>query len=200
MERIIEKILFLAALVSVTITILIFGFMLILGLPLLQEGHFLSILSGEWLPNQNLFGVYPMVIGTLSIAFSAMLFSIPLSLGCSILITVFSGNRISRFLKGIVQVMTGIPTVVYGFTGIFLIVPFIRELFEKGSGMCILSASLLLAIVISPTMILLFIDSFSRVPTSYTDAIDAIGGSRSQKLLFVIKLSGFNGPHNPKKG
>ncbi len=185
-EYIIEKWLFLAALISVSVTILIFGFMFILGLPLIQDGHFFSILSKEWLPDREIYGIYPMIVGTLSIAFLALLFSIPLSLGCAILITIFSGKKLSRLLKWIVQMMTGIPTVIYGFVGIFLIVPFIREIFENGSGMCILSASLLLSILISPTMILLFSDSFSQVPKSYTDAVDALGGSRSQKILFVI--------------
>ncbi len=186
LQRTIEKLLFIAAVASVSITIFIFGFMIYLGFPLIQGGHFFSMLSGEWVPDREMFGIYPMIIGTLSIAFLALVFSIPLSLGCAILITIFSGKKISRFLKWIVQMMTGIPTVIYGFAGIFLIVPFIRETFENGSGMCILSASLLLAILISPVMILLFSDSFSQVPKLYTDAIDAIGGSRSQKLLFVI--------------
>lgn len=186
MERITEKWLFFAALISVSITILIFVFMFILGLPLIQEGRFFFLLSNGWLPDRNIFGIYPMIVGSLSIAFLALMFSIPLSLGCAVLITVFSGQKIARFLKWIVQMMTGIPTVIYGFAGIFLIVPFIREIFENGSGMCVLSASLLLAILISPTMILLFSDSFSRVPKPYMDAVDALGGNRAQKLLFVI--------------
>lgn len=186
MEKTVEKLLFLAALFSVTITLLIFGFMVILGLPLILEGHFLSILSDKWLPHQGLFGIYPMVIGSLSIAFLAIIISIPVSLGCAILITLHSKNWISRFLKGVIQLMTGIPTVAYGFAGIFLIVPLIREFFQRGSGMCILSAALLLAVLISPTMILFFTDSFARVPKSYTDAVDALGGSRVQKLIFMI--------------
>lgn len=187
MERIVEKLLFSSAVISALLTLLIFGFMMILGFPLIREGHFLSILSTrEWLPDHNIYGIYPMIIGTLSIAFLTLIFSIPLSLGCSILLSVFSGNVFSRLLKGVVRIMTGIPTVIYGFTGIFLIVPFVREIFEKGSGMCILSASLLLSILISPTMILFFSDAFSRVPKSYINAIDALGGSRLQKLLFVI--------------
>ncbi len=176
----------MAAVISVSITIFIFGFMLFLGLPLIQEGRIFSILTGIWIPHQNFFGIYPMIVGTLSIAFLALMFSIPLSLGCAVLITFFSGKTVSRLLKWIIQMMTGIPTVIYGFVGIFLIVPFIRELFENGSGMCILGASLLLAILISPTMILLFSDSFSQVPGRYTDAVDALGGNRSQKLLYVI--------------
>ncbi len=186
MEKIVEKLLFLAALISVTATLLIFGFMVILGLPLIQKGHFLSIISAGWMPHQGLFGIYPMVIGSLSIAFLAIMISIPVSLGCAMLVTLYSTHWISRFLKGVVQLMTGIPTVVYGFAGIFLIVPLIREFFQRGSGMCILSAALLLAVLISPTMILFFTDSFARVPKAYTDAVDALGGSRVQKLIFVI--------------
>ena len=186
MEKIVEKLLFLAALISVTATLLIFGFMVILGLPLIQKGHFLFIISAGWMPHQGLFGIYPMVIGSLSIAFLAIMISIPVSLGCAMLVTLYSTHWISRFLKGVVQLMTGIPTVVYGFAGIFLIVPLIREFFQRGSGMCILSAALLLAVLISPTMILFFTDSFARVPKAYTDAVDALGGSRVQKLIFVI--------------
>ena len=185
MEKTVEKLLFLAALFSVAVTLFIFGFMVILGLPLIREGHFLSIISADWMPHQGLFGIYPMVIGSLSIAFLAIMISIPVSLGCAMLVTLYSTHWISRFLKGVVQLMTGIPTVVYGFAGIFLIVPLIREFFQRGSGMCILSAALLLAVLISPTMILFFTDSFARVPKAYTDAVDALGGSRVQKLLFV---------------
>jgi len=193
LKRSIENLLFLAALISVSVTVLIFGFMFSLGLPLIREGHFFSILSQPWLPNQEIFGIYPMIVGTLSIAFLALLFSIPLSMGCAILISILSGTKPARLLKWIVRVMTGIPTVIYGFAGIFLLVPFIREMFKNGSGMCILSASLLLSILISPTMILFFVDSFSRVPKSYTDAIDALGGNKAQKILFIIIPCSFRG-------
>lgn len=193
MERTIEKLFLGAAVISVLATVFIFGFMFFLGLPLFREGDFFSMLSSTWMPDRNLFGIYPMIAGTLSIAFIAMIFSIPLSLGCSILITYYTGSRLSVCLKWTVRMMTGIPTVVYGFAGIFLIVPFIREIFEKGSGMCILSASLLLAILVSPTMIIFFTDSFSQVPKSYVDAVDAIGASRTQKIIFVIIPHSFRG-------
>lgn len=82
--------------------------------------------------------------------------------------------------------MTGIPTVIYGFVGIFLLVPIIREIFKSGSGMCILSASLLLSILVCPTMILIFTDSFDQVPKPFLDAVDALGGNKAQKVLYVI--------------
>ncbi len=186
LERVVEKLLFSAAVISVSITVLIFGFMVILGLPLIQEGHFFTVLFKPWLPDKGVYGIFPMIVGTVWIAFSALLFAIPLSLGCAALISVLDKGRFSRVLKRTVHAMTGIPTVIYGFVGIFLLVPFIRELFEAGSGLCILSASLLLAVLISPTMILFFSDSFDRVPKSYLDAVDALGGSCVQKLLFVV--------------
>ena len=82
--------------------------------------------------------------------------------------------------------MTAIPTVIYGFVGIFLLVPLVRELFLKGSGMCILSAAIMLSVLISPTMILFFVDSFARVPQSDLNAVDALGGNTVQKFFYVV--------------
>jgi len=181
-----EKLLFFAAVISGSVAVLIFGFMVVLGFPLIQEGHFFTLLFQLWLPDQGVFGLYPMIIGTLSIALFALLLALPLSLGCASLISVLSDGKFAGLLHRTVQIMTGIPTVIYGFVGIFLLVPFIRELFLTGSGMCILSAAMLLAILISPTMILLFSDSFARVPRAYLDAVDALGGNKVQKLLYVV--------------
>jgi len=185
-EKLIEKLLFFSAAVSASVTILIFGFLVILGLPIIKGGHFFHLLTEPWSPYDGMYGIYPMVIGTLSIAFLGVLFGFPLSLGCASLISVLGPKPVRRFLKKVVQLMTGIPTVIYGFVGIFLLVPFIRELFQEGAGMCVLSASLMLAVLVSPTMILFFIDSFDQVPKSYLDAVDSIGGSRIQKFLYVI--------------
>ena len=185
-EKMIEKLLLLSVSVSVLLTILILGFMVILGLPLFEGGLFFDLLTKPWSPHQGLYGIYPMVLGTLAIAFLGVLFGFPLSLGCASLISVLGPKTVSSFLKRIVQLMTGVPTVIYGFVGIFLLVPFIRELFQAGSGMCVLSASLMVAILVSPTMILFFSDSFNQVPKSYLNAVDSLGGSRVQKFLYVV--------------
>jgi len=185
-EKLIEKVLLLSASVSAALTILILGFMVVLGLPLLKGGLFFDLLAQPWSPRQELYGIYPMVMGTLAIAFLGVLFAFPLSLGCASLISVLGPRPVGLFLKRIVQFMTGVPTVIYGFVGVFLLVPFIRELFQAGSGMCVLSASLMLAVLVSPTMILFFSDSFNQVPSSYLNAVDALGGSRVQKLLYIV--------------
>ena len=185
-EKLIEKLLLFSTAISILLTIFILGFMVILGLPLMKGGLFFDLFTEPWSPHQGLYGIYPMVLGTLAIAFLGVLVGFPLSLGCASLISVLGPRPVSRFLKKVVQLMTGVPTVIYGFIGIFLLVPFIRELFHAGSGMCILSASLMLAILISPTMILFFSDSFDQVPETYLNAVDSLGGSGVQKFLYVV--------------
>jgi phosphate transport system permease protein len=116
----------------------------------------------------------------------SLVVAFPLSLGCSFLIATIAPKAMSRGFRRLIELMTGIPTVIYGFVGIFLLVPIIRELFQQGSGLCILTASLVLGLMISPTMTLFFCDSFDRIPRSYLDAAEALGASPTQKLLYVM--------------
>jgi len=189
----IEKVFFLAALISASISIIILIFMIILGLPLFKGGFFLHVLTQPWAPDHQLYGISSMVIGTLAIAFLALLLAFPLSFGTSILISIIKPPILSQLLEKIVQFMTGIPTVVFGFIGIFLLTPFMREHLSRGSGRCILSASLMLAVLIVPTMILFFTNSFDRIPTSWLTAADALGCNQMQKFLYVILPNSLKG-------
>lgn len=184
-EKQIEKVFLFAALFSALTTFSIFIFLFILGLPLLTGGHFLSLLTQPWAPHLKQFGIFPMIAGTLVISLLSMLVAFPVSLGCSIIIHVRSRTLFSRVLGKSVALMTGIPTVIYGFVGIFLLVPLVRELFDSGSGLCVLSTVFMVSLLIAPTMILFFCDSFARVPRSYGDAVLAVGGSDIQKFLYV---------------
>lgn len=184
-ERGAEKIFLLSTIISSSITLLILGFMAFMALPLLRGGLF-YLLTEPWAPQQGLYGIYPMILGTAVISLLSLLFAFPLSLGCSFLISSIGPKSLSAAFRRMVQMMTGIPTVIYGFVGIFLLVPVIRELFQSGSGMCIFTASLMLGVLIAPTMILFFCDSFDRVPRSYIDAADSLGANRAQTLLYVI--------------
>jgi phosphate transport system permease protein len=185
-EKLIEKSFFIAAVFCAALTIMVFVFMMILSLPLFKGGLFFEIIRSPWNPEHGIFGIYPMLIGTFSIVLLSVCWAFPISIGSSALISAIAPARFAKFFKKTIQMMTGIPTVIYGFVGVFLLVPFIREMFEAGTGMNIFSASLMLAIVISPTMIIIFTDSFENIPTSYTAAVDALGGSAVQKLLYVI--------------
>ncbi len=188
--------LFLASLICVLVTVSIFLFMITLGFPLFEEGLFFSSLGQMWRPDKGIYGIYPMIVGTLSIAFTGVVIAFPVSLGASALITGIAGNRISFVLKTTIEMMIGIPTVVYGFVGVFLLVPFIREFFSSGSGMCILSASIMLALLISPTMIKVFSESFNQIPFETRLAVDAMGGTSTQKFLYLILPSSYRGIAN----
>ncbi|MCK5096591.1 MAG: ABC transporter permease subunit [Desulfobacteraceae bacterium] len=175
-----------ASILCAAITLLILGFMIVLSFPIFSEGLFFNMLTKPWSPDQGLFGLGPMIIGTICIALLSLIISFPVSLGCSFFVGILNPGGFGRHFKKIVELMTAIPTVIYGFAGIFLLVPLVRELFLKGSGMCILSAAIMLAILISPTMILFFVQSFKTVPQNYLNAVDALGGNTAQKFFYVI--------------
>ena len=177
---------FIAALVSLCVSVGMVLFMVVLGLPLLREGHFFSMLASPWDVAGGVYGLYPMILGTGIIATLALAFGFPLSLGAAALISGLAPPSLAAFLRKAVQTMTGIPTVVYGFIGVFLLVPLVRNLFGHGSGMGILSASLLLAVLVSPTMILTFADSFDQVPETSRTAAQALGATPVQAFLYVV--------------
>jgi phosphate transport system permease protein len=179
--------LFLITAISVgLLTVAVFFFLFFFGLPLLRSGQFAELLFSSWAPDKGLYGIYPMLTASLTLAILSMLMSFPLSLGVSFLITALAPARLKRILLGLVRVMTGIPTVVYSFAALFLLVPVMRNLMGHGTGMSILTAAPVLALVTAPTMILFFVGSFNKVSASYTLAADALGGSRVQKLLYVV--------------
>jgi len=184
-EKIIEKLFSGAALISAITTAAILLFLLVPIVPLLQQGDFLALMWQPWDPQAGQFGIYPMIVGTTIISSLALFFAFPLSLGCATLITVEEKSWLAHLLNKIVTLMTGIPTVIYGFVGIFLLVPLLRNSFDAGSGMCILAASLMLTLLVSPTMILIFRDSFASGPSSYNTAVLSLGGSKTQHFLYI---------------
>jgi phosphate transport system permease protein len=192
-ETLLEIFLFLAAAAIVAVTVLIFGFMGVLALPLFNKALLIQMITQPWLPDKGIYGIAPMMAGTLLISLPAVVMAFPLSVGAAALMSVISPFGFGRWLKKGVHLMTGIPTVIYGFIGVFLLVPIIRSMTYAGSGFCILSASLLLSILISPTLILFFSESFERVPRSYLEAVDALGANRAQKFLFVILPNAWRG-------
>lgn len=191
-ENIARNVFFLCTIAGAVVISSILLFMIALGLPLFKESSFFSVWTGSWDPYQGLYGILPMIIGTLWIALPATALALPLSMGTAFVITILGGSRLRKTLGALVRFMTGIPTVVYGFVGIFLLVPLIREGFG-GAGMCVLAASIVLAILISPTMILFFSDSLTSVNPVDVRAAKALGADRVQRLLYVILPKAFGG-------
>jgi phosphate transport system permease protein len=185
-ETIAHTVFFWAAWLSAASTLMVFVFMGVLGYPILRDGLLWKMLSAPWSPVHQSYGIRSMIAGTLWIAIPGMLLAAPLSLGCAVLISVVAPRGIGRLLHNVVHWMTGIPTVVYGFVGIFLLVPLVRQIFGHGSGLCALSAALMLAVLVAPTMILFFIQGLAQVPRSYLTAAAALGATPVQRLVYVM--------------
>jgi len=186
-KEFLSKSLFLGAcLLSAGITLGILGFMVALAYPLFAQGMFWDMLIQPWSPGKGLFGVGPMITGTFCIASLAVGVSVPISFGVACFVGILHPRGKGKILKSVVEAMTSVPTVIYGFVGVFLLVPLVRTLFSGGSGMCILSAGIMLGILVSPTMILFFAQSFTLVPKNHLDAADALGANTVQKLFYVV--------------
>jgi phosphate transport system permease protein len=185
-ETFAHTVFFSAAWLSAGFTVLVFAFMAVLGYPILRDGLLVNMLTGPWAPGHQSYGIQPMIIGTLWIASNGLILATPLSLGCAVLIHVIAPRGFGRFLHTVVHWMTGIPTVVYGFVGIFLLVPLVRQIFDHGSGMCSLTAALMLAVLIAPTMILFFVQGLAQVPRGYLMAAAAMGASPIQSLVYIM--------------
>ena len=164
----------------------IFAMMLWLSWPLLTGGQLFDLFLGHWSPSHNQYGIFPMIVGSLSVSLVALCISFPLCLGTALMATTLAPRRLRLVIIGCVRLMAGIPTVAYGFVAIFLLVPFMREHVTGGSGLNLLTASIILALLIAPTMIVLFVSGIQNVPQQYSIAMDALGLRPIQKTLYLL--------------
>lgn len=174
-----------AAFGSALLTAAIFVILYLLSLPLLSQGTLWTVLWQPWDPQHGSFGIYPMVVTSLSSAFVAIAISTPLCFGCALFITQYGPRNIRRWMLNLVRLMGSIPTVVYGFTALFLLVPRMREALG-GSGLNIATASLILALLIAPTLILFFVDSITQSSQRDCHTVTALGGTRAQVIRHAV--------------
>ena len=185
-ELIVEKGLMIIAILSVIIILLIIGFILIEGMPAIEHIGFFNFLFGmEWEPKRGIYGVLPMIIGTLEMMAISLIIAIPLSVGCAIFITEYANNTMKKILKPTIQSLAGIPSVIYGFFGLVVLVPFIREHFG-GTGFSLIAAAIILAIMILPTIISVTEDAIMAVPGSFKEASLGLGATKWQTIYKVI--------------
>ncbi len=192
-RRLAKALLATAAGLGAGVTLAIFVFMLVMGIDIFRTGHPLSLLHQTWAPARGIYGVLPMLAGSSAIAGLALLLAFPLSLGCTAFICLFAPPTIGGLMRRLIYLLTGVPTVIYGFVGLFVLVPLVRQLFAHGSGFCILSAALLLALLICPTMIMFFTSALEGVPQSFLMAADALGATAVQKFVFVMLPNAWRG-------
>lgn len=185
-EKVMKLLFFLTALVSIAAVILICIFLFASGIPAIKEiGVFKFLLGTSWKPANNLYGILPMIVGSLYVTAGALVIGVPIGILTAVFMARFAPRSIYAPLKAAVNLMAGIPSVVYGFFGLVVLVPFIREAFG-GRGMSVLTASVLLGLMILPTIISVSETSIRAVPESYYEGGLALGASHERSVFFTV--------------
>jgi phosphate ABC transporter permease protein PstC len=185
-EIVVEKVLTLLAYSSIAILFLITFFIFSEGLPFLVKTGVWKMLSGhDWAPTKGSFGLLPMILGSLLVTGGAMLLGVPLGLACAVFLVEFSKPRVRRILKPTIELLAGIPSVVYGFLGVLILVPLIRDNLG-GPGLSLLAGSIILGVMILPTVISISIDALEAVPRTYREGSLALGATTWQTVHMVV--------------
>ena len=185
-EKLIEKILMVLAFSAISLLLLITIFIFREGFPIiLKSGIMDFLLSTKWAPTKGHFGIFSMIISSISVTLGAMVLGIPLSLACAITLAEFSPPRLMTVLKPTIELLAGIPSVVYGFLGVILLVPLVRD-YLGGPGLSLLTASVILSIMILPTITSISIDALQAVPLLYKEGALAMGATHWQAVRYVI--------------
>lgn len=187
MEKTFEGIFFLSAFLSIVAIIVICIFIFANGLPFITKQGPISFLFGQdWSPSNNpaSYGILPMIVGSVVITFGALILGVPVGILTSLFLVYFCPTVIYRPLKSAVNLMAAIPSIVYGFFGLQLLVPWIRTF--GGNGMGVLTASILLGIMILPTIIILSESALRAVPKHYYTGSLALGATHERTVLKVM--------------
>ncbi len=206
-EGLYESIFLGIATISIICVLVICGFLFARGVPVIFEiGVFDFIFNSEWRPTADpaQFGILPMIVGSLYITFGAIIIGVPVGILTAVFITKYCPKKLYKVLKPMIELMAGIPSIIYGFFGITVVVPYVREFFnaiyywgyiDRGidffkhfatNGQSILTASILLAFMILPTIINLSESAIRAVPSFYYEGARALGATHENGIFKVV--------------
>ena len=184
-EKVMRIIFMLSATVSILAVIVICYFLAGQGLPAMVEIGVSDFLTGTlWKPLEGHFGIFPMIVGSIYVTAGAIILGVPVGLLCAIFMAKFCPKRLYSVLKPAVDLLAGIPSIVYGFFALMVIVPVVQEL-TGTSGKGILTASIMLAIMILPTIVSVSEASIRAVPESYYEGSLALGATHERSVFFA---------------
>lgn len=185
-EEIMRLVFLRAACASIALVAMICVFLFGNGLPTIGKIGVTEFFLGEtWRPNNDLYGILPMILGSAYVTLGAIVVGVPIGILTAVFMARFCPDSMYRFLKPAVELLAGIPSVVYGFFGLVVMVPFIRDNIG-GTGSSMLTASLLLAMMILPTLISVAEAALRAVPNSYYEGALALGAGHVRSVFFTI--------------
>lgn len=185
-ESLMRIVFMLCACFSIFAVAMICIFLFANGVPAIAEIGAGKFLGGTvWRPLQDLFGILPMIVGSIYVTAGAIIVGVPIGILCAVFMARFCPKRLHRFLKPAIELLAGIPSIVYGFFGLVVIVPVMQKIFG-GSGKSILTASILLGIMILPTIIGVAESALRAVPDSYYEGALALGATHERSVFKAV--------------
>lgn len=185
-ETTMKYVFLLTACLSIVSVLLICVFLFANGIPGMAKIGFLDFLTGtKWKPGNDIYGIFPMILGSIYVTAGAIIVGVPIGLLCAIFLARFCPEKLYKVLKPAVNLLAGIPSIVYGFFGLVVIVPIMQQLFG-GNGKGILTASILLGIMILPTIISVTESSLRAVPENYYEGSLALGATHERSVFRVV--------------
>lgn len=184
-EKIMHALFLLCACVSILAVVVICVYLFGTGIPAMADVGFFKFLFGtEWRPDAESWGIFPMIIGSVLVTGIAILIGVPIGVLCAVFMSFYCPKKLYKFVKPAINLLAGIPSIVYGFFGVMVLVPFIRNVFG-GSGKSLLTAGILLGIMILPTIIKTTEASLNAVPASYYEGSLALGATHERSVFFA---------------
>jgi len=185
-EKYIEKALLVIALSSISALALIAFFIFKEGLPLIWKvGVYDFILGDRWVPSKSEFGIFAMIVGSFWVTLGSLLLGVPLGLACAIFLSEWTPAWAAVILRPTIQLLAAIPSVIFGFWGLIVLVPLVRN-YLGGPGLSILSGSLILGFMILPTIISISEDALKALPPAYKAGALALGATHWQAIWRVM--------------
>ncbi len=185
-EKVAEVTLTVIGLCSVAVLGLIILFIFRESLPAFATVGFFKFITGTtWAPGKGIYGILPMIAGSIAVTAGALVVGMPLGLGSAIYLSEFASKKTAQVLKPTIELLAGIPSVVFGFIGLTVLVPFIRDRLG-GPGFSVLASSLVLGIMILPTMTSISYDALRVVPQAYREGMLAVGATSWQTVKMVV--------------
>ncbi|MEF9922188.1 MAG: phosphate ABC transporter permease subunit PstC [Anaerovoracaceae bacterium] len=185
-EKLMKMVFLFSACISIIAVILICVFMFGKGIPAIQEiGIFQFLFTTTWKPLNDIYGILPMIVGSLYVTAGAIIIGVPIGILCATYMAKFCPKRIYRIMKPAVDLLAGIPSIVYGFFGLVVLVPIMQNLFG-GGGKSILTASIMLGIMILPTIIGVAESAIRAVPDAYYEGALALGATHEKSVFFTV--------------
>ena len=186
-EKVFEIIFLLVACISIVAVAMICIFLFANGIPAMGKIGLGKFLGGQgWKPGNDNYGIFPMIIGSIYVTAGAIIFGVPIGILTSVFMAMYCPKKIYKPLKAATELLAGIPSVVYGWVGLTVLVPAIKTVFDRQVGHSILAAGLVLAVMIFPTITSVAADALHSVPKECRMAAYGLGSTRWQTIYRIV--------------